>query len=435
MTWFYRLDVIDGPLPYTVWGLTIVGVVALLIRRPTPAWLWRVVIAIAVGAGAGLATIGISNATDAFGVQLPDACWYWVPAGFAGALFGVASLWERGIWRKAVAVLVVILSLISTTFGVNAAFGIDTTVGAMFGVSTQDDIHHLPKPAPSPTQTASGPLYQTWNPPADMPKTSIVAQLGGDKKIPSTAGFVPRNAAIYLPPAAQVENAPRLPLVVMMMGYPGAPDPSFIASALDALAAKNRGLAPIVIVADQLGNEKQDPVCVDSAKYGGVSTYVNTDIPAYATKHLNVLLDHKYWTIMGYSNGGACAFTFATHHPELWGNLVAISPDEYPGAEWRSEAIKTLFGGDTAAFDANRPAAGIAAHPGAFAGHLAVFTVGEKDPGFLPGVQKNSELAQAAGFATTFYVVPGADHVVSALTGGIPYAMELLYKHLGLSAP
>ncbi|GAA4483163.1 alpha/beta hydrolase [Microbacterium panaciterrae] len=433
MTWFYKLSVIDGPLPLTVWGLTIVGVIVLLIRRPTPAWLWRIVIALAVGIGGGVAAVAVANATAAFGPALPSACWLWVPAGFGATLLGIVSLWERGVWRKIVAVLLVILALLSTTLGVNAAFGINPTVGALLGASAQDDIHTLP--TPGPTQTASGPLYKTWNPPADMPAHGTVGQLAGDKAIRSTAGFVPRSATVYLPPAAQVKNPPRLPLVVMMMGFPGSPDPTFIATALDALAAKNKGLAPIVIVADQLGSESQDPVCVDSQKYGGVSTYFNTDIPAYATKNLNVLLDHSAWTIMGYSNGGACAFTWATHHPDIWGNVIGISPDEYPGVEWRAEATRTLFDGDAAAFEANMPAAGVAAHPGAFTGHLAVFTVGGNDPGFIPGAQRNTTLAEEAGFTTTFHVVPGADHVVSALNGGIPFAMDLLYKHLGLSAP
>ena len=433
MTWFFKLDVVDGALPLTVWSLTIVGVVVLLIRRPTPGWLWRIVLALVVGIGGGVALVLWANATNAFGGQLPFACQFWVPAGFGATLIGLVSLWERRAWRKIVAVLVVILALLSTALGVNAAFGINKTVGSMFGISTADQFDGLPKP--DPTQTPDGPLYRTWTPPADMPKTGETALLSGPHAIASSGSFKPRDATIYLPPAARTKNPPRLPLVVMMMGYPGNPDPSFIAPALDRLAAENKGLAPIVIVADQLGNENQDPVCTDSKKYGDVPTYFNKDIPEYATKNLPILLDHSSWTIMGYSNGGACAFTWAAQHPDIWGNLVAISPDEYPGVEWRADAIKTLFGGDEAKFEANTATAGLSANQGKFTDHLAVFTVGEKDPGFIPGVRKNAELAQGAGFTTTFHVVPGADHVATALNGGIPFAMNLLYKRLGLSAP
>ncbi|MBS1673497.1 MAG: alpha/beta fold hydrolase [Actinobacteria bacterium] len=433
MTWFFKLNVIDGPLPLTVWGLTAVAVVALLIRRPTPAWLWRIVIALVVGVGGGIALVAFVNATHVFGPALPYACWFWVPGGFGALVFGIASLWERGVWRRIVAALLVILALLSTTLGVNAAFGINTTVGSMLGVSTADKIDNLPKPAP--TATSSGPLYKTWKPPADIPKTGETAALSGDHAIPTTGSFKPRDGVLYLPPAARTKNPPRLPLIVMMMGFPGDPDATFIAKALDDLAAKNNGLAPIVIVADQLGVTKDDPVCANTAKYGDVPSYFNVDIPAFATKNLNISLDHKDWTIMGYSNGGACAFTWATHHPDIWGNIVAISPDEYPGVEWRDQAIRTLFDGDAAKFDALRAEAGVAENPGKFTGHLAVFTVGGADPGYIPGTQRDAKIAEDAGFTTTFHEAPGADHVAGALNTGIPFAMDLLYKHLGLSAP
>lgn len=433
MTWFYKLDIVSGPLPIVIWVLALAGVVTLLIRRPTAAWWWRISAALIGGAVLGLVLVLAVNISNVFDTVLPAACWFWVPVGFAATLLGIVSFWERGVWRKVVAGFVVVLSLLSTALGVNAAFGVDATIGALFGVSTQDQIDELP--SGQPAESLSGPLYESWTPPDDMPTSSIVAELGGDKAIPSSAGFSPRNATVYLPPAAQVANPPRLPLVVMMMGYPGSPDPSFVAEALDAMAAKNKGLAPIVIVADQLGSEAQDPACADSEKFGGVSTYFNTDIPAYASAHLNVVTDRAAWTIMGYSNGGACAFSFAAHHPDIWGNVIAISPDEYPGIDAPEEMTASIFRGDAAAFEANKPAAGLAANAGAFAGRFAVFTVGEKDTGFVPGAQRNADLAEKAGYATTFHVVPGADHLATALRGGIPFAMEILYSRLGLSAP
>lgn len=418
MNWFYKLDIVSGPLPIVIWTLTLAGVVTLLIRRPKRAWWWRISAAIAGGALLGIGLVAWVNLSNAFDTILPAACWFWVPAGFAATLLGVVSFWEEGVWRKIVAGLVVILSLLSTGLGVNAAFGVDPTVGALFGVSAQDQLEELP--SGQPLETVSGPLYESWTPPDDMPTSSVVAELGGDKAIPSSAGFTPRNATLYLPPAAQVATPPRLPLVVMMMGYPGNPDPSFIAEALDTMAANNKGLAPIVIVADQLGSEAQDPACADSQKFGGVSTYFNTDIPAYAAAHLNVVEDHSAWTIMGYSNGGACAFSWATHHPDVWGNIIAISPDEYPGIDAPEEMTKSIFNGDAAAFEANKPAAGIAANAGAFSGGFAVFTVGENDTGFVPGAQRNADLAEKAGYATTFHIVPGADHLATALRGGNP---------------
>ncbi|OZB87966.1 MAG: hypothetical protein B7X41_10640, partial [Microbacterium sp. 14-71-5] len=130
--------------------------------------------------------------------------------------------------------------------------------------------------------TAAGavmPLFETWTPPADLPSEGTVTLLTGEERIPSSAGFAPRDASLYRPPAALVPDPPALPLVVFMMGEPGDPDPSFVADAMDRLAAAHHGLAPIVIVADQLGSEDGNPACVDSAAYGGVETYFTQDIP------------------------------------------------------------------------------------------------------------------------------------------------------------
>jgi hypothetical protein len=46
-------------------------------------------------------------------------------------------------------------------------------------------------------------------------------------------------------------------LVIMMMGQPGDPDPQYIAKILDAQAQKNNGLAPYVLVVDQLGDPRR----------------------------------------------------------------------------------------------------------------------------------------------------------------------------------
>lgn len=432
LDWLFALDVIDPPLPYIVWGLTVAGILVLLTRRPTGRWVLRALLGIVIGALTGVCAVLIADATNAFDPGLPPPVVWWVGGTFAAIGLAVVSLWDSRAWRKVVAVVLIVLALLTGVLGVNATFGIDRTVGAMLGISTIDPIDPgKPTQGPAPT----GPVYASWTPPDDMPSQGKVGLLTGASAIPSSAGFKPRDASLYLPPAAQVPNAPPLPLVVMMMGMPGNPDPSFIQTALDAMAATNKGLAPIVIVADQLGDPSQDPVCADSEKFGGVSTYFNTDIVAYAKSNLNIIDDPKYWTIAGYSNGGACAFTWAARYPETWGNLIAISGDEFPGVESQSATVQDFYGGEQAAYDAAKPSAWLQQNQGKFNGHVAVFTVGEDDSEFVPGAQRNAQLAQSAGFTTTYYVVPGAGHVADALNGGLPEAFGVLYPVLGLSAP
>jgi enterochelin esterase-like enzyme len=267
-----------------------------------------------------------------------------------------------------------------------------------------------------------------------MPKEGKTGLLTGKNAIPNTLSHFPaRDASVYYPPAALVKNPPRLPFVLMMMGQPGDPDPQFIAQVLNKSAAAHNGLAPIVIVADQLSNPSIDPVCADSAKYGNAGTYITRDVVNWAKSHLNILKEPKYWTIAGYSNGGACAFKFAAQSPEIWGNLIDISGDEFPGVEIQQQTIKDVFNGSTSAFDAQKPTAILSKHK--YPDMYAVFTAGQNDPGFTPGAQRNEKAAAAAGWHTTFYSVPGAGHTGEAVTGGLTKGFDVLYPRLGLSAP
>lgn len=428
--WLLNSNIIDGPLPIVVWVLTAILAVGLLIRRPTRSWILRALIGVVGGALVGVLLFYVVNVTNVFNTQLPSPVAWWVGAAFAAIGVAVASLWDSGVGRKIVAIVLIPLAVASAVFGVNAAFGIYRTLGSLLGVSSLQAVDGLSGPSAS---RAAGPVYENWNPPADMPAKGKVGLLTGANAIPSSAGFTPRDASIYLPPAAQVKDAPPLPFVVMMMGMPGDPDPSFVAAALDELAAKNKGLAPIVIVADQLGDPAQDPVCADSAKYGGVATYFNHDIVAYAKANLNIIDDPKYWTIAGYSNGGACAFTWGTQYPEIWGNLISISGDRFPGAENQSATVAEIYGGNSQAYDAAKPAAWLEKNKGKFPGHLAIFTAGQNDATFLPVAEANFALARDAGFDATLYVVPGADHFATAVQGGLAKAFELIYPTLGLA--
>ena len=437
-TWLAGVNVVDGPVPPAVWGLTVLGILLLLVRPPRAEWIARCPFGLVAGAAVGVAAVLVADVSGSFGGSLPTVVMVWAGVGLGGAGLAIASMWGAKAWRRVVAIIVAILAVLSTVLGINASYGINTTLGSLFGVSSLDQVDGLNGqhgPHPGPSVSPSGPLYARWTPPADMPAQGKVGLLSGADAIPSSAGFVPRDASIYLPPAAQVADAPALPLVVMMMGQPGNPDPSFIQTALDALAAQNKGLAPIVIVADQLGDPSQDPVCTDSKTFGGVATYFNTDIVGYAKSKLNIIDDPAAWTIAGYSNGGGCAFIWGTEHPDIWGNIISISGEPYAGSEDPNAAIATVYGGDQAAFEANKPQAWIQKNAGSFAGHVAVFTAGENDPVYVAAAQASTQLAQSAGFTATFSVVPGAGHVADALNGGMPKAFGILYPRLGLSAP
>jgi enterochelin esterase-like enzyme len=426
------INVVEGPFLITLYAVAAAFFIYLLGRGDGWSWVLTVIVVLIVGAIVGVAALWVAvNVLDSFGGPLVDATWWWVAAASAGIALAIWNLWHSRWWRKLIAVLAVPLFAVTAMFGINAAYGLDPTLGSMLGISTVGTID-IDAPDETPAGDPTEPLYATWTPPADMPATGTIGT--PDPGVPDTnSRFPARPAQLYLPPAALVQDAPRLPLVIMMMGQPGDPDASFIGAVLDEYAAENDGLAPIVLVVDQLGDPTKDPLCLDTAM-GRAETYIMQDVVPWAKQHLDVLQGRQYTTIAGYSNGGQCAAYFGAKYPEVFGNILAISPVEYAGAEQSDDVLRSVFGSVQAAYDAVKPA-NIMASKAPYPDTTAIFTAGENDPGFAPGAERLAAAAQAAGMTTTFFLVPEADHGVSGLNGGLEKGFEVLYPRLGLAAP
>ncbi len=327
--------------------------------------------------------------------------------------------------------LLLVLLLLVAVFAVHETLTRVAPAAGATGTTTQGATVRIAAPLPGPDPTA--PIAETWRAPADLPKHGAVVPLNGALQIPSTAGFAARTASLYLPPAALTRDPPPLPFVVFMMGQPGSPDPGPISEAMDRLAAEHHGLAPIVIVADQLGSVDNNPACVDSAAFGGVEEYFTTDIPRWARAHLRILSNASSWTIAGFSNGGGCALDWGLAHPELWGNVVSLSGESYQGTEFPEEVLQQVFRGDEAAYEAAKPATKAAENTGGYAGHVAVFTAGDQDAQFTEQTQLAAQITRDAGFETSWFAIPDADHS-GALVPGLLKAFPVLFPRIGLTA-
>lgn len=423
-------ELIDSPLLWVAAAIAGLGVVAVILWAPR-----RVIRTAVIAGAAGVVMFVVAKLLEARGTfqgPLPAGAIWWATGAAAAAAVGVVGICRRPWLRRVIGVFTVIAALLAGALGVNASYGVTHNLAAILGVQALD-----PASLPQRGDTAEDPstLYQTWEPPADMPVKGSVSALTGSSKIP-TGQYAARDASLYLPPAAQVANPPALPLLVFMMGQPGSPDPTVLAKALDAFAAANKGLAPIAIVVDQLTAPDRDPACVDSAEYGAVSTYINELVPQWAEQNLNIVTDHRYWTIGGFSNGGSCAALYGTKHPDTWGQLLDVMGNEFPGSEHVAQTVADVYNGDANAFQANKPSVVMAAAPaGTYTGHLAVFTWGSADTTYGPGQQANADAAKAAGFTVLTHIVEGAGHTGEALDGSLAYAIPAMAPVLGLAAP
>jgi poly(3-hydroxybutyrate) depolymerase len=368
-------------------------------------------------------------ALNAFGLPLEADTRAWVIFAFAGIGLAAVNLWRSRWWRKAAAVLGGVLFIVTAALGINAGYGLNPTLGALLGMNPARHLA-LPKTNPAPQQQSSAPLWQSWKAPAGMPATGR----SGAVTIPAAAsGFHARDAYLYLPPAALVDDPPPLPIVIMMMGQPGGPEQNKSAvQELNALAQRNHGLAPLFLTIDQLGNPYQNPVCVDSTK-GKVYTYVTTDVVNYIRKNLNVASGRTQWAVAGYSNGGECALSFGAKRPELFGSLLDISGELEPLDGSADNTVKTVFGGNQAAFNAEKPASILTAHT--YSDELAIFTSGALDPMYGPQAVTAEADAKAAGMRTLRLVGDGIGHRGDAVVYGLKTGLPLLYQRFGLTPP
>lgn len=422
------LNIVDGPVIYASYVLSMALCITLLVRRARrPVAMTG--LSAAAGAAVGAVVLVVAERfMHAFGGPLGWPVRIWGLAFFAGLGICGANLWASGTWRKVLASVAALSFAATAALGINAYYGLNATLGSLLGISLAPRIDLGPV-APQ-SAAPQKPLWETWKAPEGMPPEGSTAQVVIP---PQISGFSSRPAGLYLPPAAQVPNPPALPLVVLMMGQPGDPDPQHAAEVLNDYAAHHDGLAPIVIVADQLGDPTVDNLCLDSPRYGRPETFINRDVVDWARSHLHIIDNPKYWTIAGYSHGGQCAISFAAKYPSLWGNVLDISGEEYPGAENPETNLRDVFGGNQAAYDAEKPVNIMRQQR--YPNTQAIFTASTDDPVYIEAARHVSAAAAAAGMTVTYYEVPDGGHGIGALNGGLNKGFEVLFPRLGLSQP
>lgn len=417
-----QLSLVSGPLPVAIYALALAVLIVLVLTRSRRRGLVLLAGAVA-GALLGLLLgLLVSDVWDSFGVSLSVPTRLWLAVTAASVGIAAASFHGTCAWRKTLAGCAIPLFLLAGGIGINADLGEFPTVGELFG---QTAVHALVLPAVSASPSAS-PVV-----PVELPLKGHL----GSVVIPAvTSHFAARDAIVYLPPAALVPNAPALPVLELLSGQPGAPANLVTAGQLpeilDAYALAHHGLAPIVVIPDQLGAPQNNPLCVDSP-LGNSASYLTVDVPAWIRAHLHVRSDRNDWAIGGFSQGGTCAIQLGAKYPELFGGILDISGQLAPHRGSVAATIHDAFGGSVARYRAATPLALLAA--GApYSDTFAVFASGQNDTRFGPGAVMVATAAAAAGMTVSTIVSPGTAHdwhtVQYALRTGIP----LLATHWGL---
>lgn len=427
---FAGASIVDGPLFVGSYVVTALLLLALLSPLPGVRWAPRrfalvSLLAAAVGALAGtLLTWLLSDVWDVFGVSLTWVVRIADAVAFAGFAVVLVNLISTRAWRVVLGVITAGFTAWCLFLAINVDFGQYPTVGDAAGTTYQQRI--------TPPRLASDPVaLDEWTAPTDLPASGEA----GLVTIPAvTADFAPRDAAIYLPPAALVADPPALPVVVAMSGQPGTPSDVFsaggVAALMDDIARRHDGVAPIVVVPDQLGDPSVNPMCVDGP-FGESETYLTVDVTDWILENLPVSRDRDAWTVAGFSQGGTCAIQLGAGHPELYGSLIDVSGEQAPSLGSVQKTIDNGFGGDSAAYEAATPAGLLSAHE-PFDDTEAYFVVGEHDRKYSAFMAVVAAAATSSGMTVSSTRSPGTAHDWNTARYGFGWAFEALEKRWGV---
>lgn len=374
----------------------------------------------------------VIDVTDVFGIEVAETSRIAWSLGLGLAAVGVAALIQAkdahpGTLRRVVGGVAAVSCVLATALVINDDAGAVHELGDLLPAG--------PVPTftadPEPTVTANPISEADWTPPADMPDSGVMQQAD----IPSsTAGFAPRPATVYLPPAAQVENPPALPVMVLLSGQPGSTQDVLVAGqmklALDEFASDHHGLAPIVVTPDQLGPSQANTMCADTAS-GSVRSYLEHDVPEWIEANLRVATDRTSWVFGGFSNGATCTYQVGLDQPDRYGTLLAIAAEVHPGSDMSEEARFATFGNDHAAYAAVEPLAVMARHA-PYPDTLLIHGVGEKDGAYSGYADTLLAAAQQAGITTKRLVAPGSGHDFRTVAWVCQQALPLVAQRAGL---
>jgi len=363
-------------------------------------------------------------------LPFPLVLWSWV--ALAGLLLAAARQVPLRTWpRRAAAIAAGFLVLAAAANQVNDYFQAYPSLRVVLAAWLD------PKPVftgmPNVTEVVAGPkqaLGSIWHPPRGMPQAGAVYQAD----IPGIrSGFAARPGYIYLPPAYLAAPRPQLPVLVLLGGQPGEPrawvDSGQVQAMMDGFAERHQGLAPVVVIPDDLGSTFANPLCLNS-RLGQVQTYLTVDVPDWITGHLQVRPPGQGWAIGGFSEGGTCAIQLATQAPRLYRFFVDISGQAGPTLGSRQRTISRAFRGDAAAFARVDPLL-VLAHT-RFPRSAGVFVAGASDRVYTPQQRTMYLAARRAGMNVMLMYLPGG-HDWRVWGGGLEHNVAWLASVLGIT--
>ncbi|WP_111767535.1 alpha/beta hydrolase [Nakamurella deserti] len=409
------LSIISGWFPVLFLVLGILALVALLVDRGRSWWLRRVPIAVLAAAAVTAVAVWFTDGVwHPFADDLPPTAVVWI--GLTLVALALAVVRRGRAWVRVLAFVGVLVVGLAGAVQVNRSFGDYPTLAALLGEPLADQVDAsdvLGTGTSAVSQSGDAPLTSVWTAPSGLADKGRVTT----SPIPGTvSGFQAQDAWIYLPPAYAATPRPLLPVLILLAGQPGTPrnwfDGPNLAGTMDAYAAAHQGIAPVVVVADWLGEDANaNPLCVDSAAGGNDFTYLSKDVPDWIRANLQVDPRPDRWAVGGLSAGATCALQLATNAPDEFPTFLFFSGQLEPTLSDRADTVNTLFNGDEDAFRKINPADIMKTRT--FPNTAGMFAAGASDTEYGPSTKTMSEAAKAAGMQVQYQTVPGAHDFIT----------------------
>jgi S-formylglutathione hydrolase FrmB len=425
-------SIVTGPVPVVALVLGVLALLCLLYGRG--GW-WKAAVPVVVLSAAAAIALAwlVDDVWKPFADPLPTSVVVYIGAGLCGMALAIARLPFLRTWGKRIgALLAGLVVLVAAGAQVNALYREYSTpriaLESAFGESPvyKGDTRPVPLVTPGPGQSVA----EVWQPPSDMPAHGKIYEsvIPGEK-----SKFKARPGYLYLPPAYLSSPRAQLPVLILLAGQPGSPsgwvDSGQLGPMMDAFAAAHKGLAPVVVIPDDLGDPLANPMCMDS-RLGNAETYLTVDVPAWITKNLHVRPPDRGWAIAGFSQGGTCSIQLAVRAPKLFPSFIDIAGQNEPTLGDRKDTVDQAFGGDKAAYARVNPADIMATRR--FPDSAGVFVAGTDDHTYTPQQRQMYETARRAGMNVVWKEIPGG-HSWQVWGPGLGQDVPWLAERMGIT--
>jgi enterochelin esterase-like enzyme len=287
--------------------------------------------------------------------------------------------WLRWLVRPTAVLACLLTATAATVVTANHIWGFYGTWHDLAGVSTSEN-------APSPHAVIS----------VSSSGSKVVAFV-----VHGQASGLTMTAYAYLPAGYDTRlKGEKLPVIVMLDGYPGSPHVWLSAlnapRLLDQEMAAGRMAPTVVVFPYQSPSSTRDTECVNAIGGLSVDTFLSVDVPTAVIREFRVRSDGAAWGLLGYSTGGYCAVNLALRHPTRFAAAASLSGDLHPYVD---TTTGNLFHGDPTVCDLNDPLWRVAHLPPV---PVAIYlATGLDDGSLLPEIQQFVALAKPPLRVTT----------------------------------